>query len=189
MVLRESVVKVSCKDDTCTVDQDVQLRLILFLTLVLIEGAHANRRFLLIVLLNELVLDSFHQILALVVISDVCNDHSGLGWELGRYTLESDFILSYEDNVGALIQIPEAYRLSNSTGGTCDDNSFIKEVVWEILLKTSHILGSLPHHTALGVVSQILSARGVVIEVIDTSGSILIIHVHIALVTWGEAIT
>jgi hypothetical protein len=103
MVLRESVIQVPSKDDTCTVYQNIKLWLVLFLALVLIEGSHTDRSFLLIVLLDEFVLYSFNEVLALVVISNIRDDNCGLSRELGCRALQSDLILANEDHIGALI--------------------------------------------------------------------------------------
>ena len=62
MVIRKAVVQVSRIDDSCTVDQDVQLWLILVLS-ILIHGFDHVQFVFVLVKLDELCFDSFDEVL------------------------------------------------------------------------------------------------------------------------------
>ena len=142
MILRECVIEISCKNNARAVDKDIQLWLVLLLSLILVESAHSDGGFLNVVLFHELILYSLDKIFALVIVSDVGDDHSGLSWELGGNTLERDLVLAHQDDDSALVQVPEGRCLADTARGASDNNPFVEEVIFERLLLVAHLVVS-----------------------------------------------
>jgi hypothetical protein len=133
VVLRICIVEITRKYDSCTVDQDVQLWLILFFTLGVI-GPHTLGRFHHIVLLNKFIFDSFDQIFALIIVGDISDNDGGLRWKLRSHPLQSNLVLADQDDVGSLVQVPKAYSLADAAGGTRYDDTLVQKVVSHRLL-------------------------------------------------------
>lgn len=129
MVLGERVVQVASENDTCAVNEHIKLRLILFFSLSLVEGRLSCLSLLKVIQVDKFVLYCFDQVLALIVISDVCHDDCGLVWELRGTVLQGLLVLADEDDVGSLVQVPESEGLTDTGGGTCDNDSLMHEVI------------------------------------------------------------
>lgn len=140
VVLRERVIQVACENDTRTVDQHVKLWLILLLLRSLVEsGLSALRLSLLkIVQIDELVLDCFNEVLALVIIRDVSDDDCGLVRELRCAVFEGLLVLTDENHVCALVEVPKSECLPNTGRRTGDHNTLVHKIVY--VLGLLHVL-------------------------------------------------
>jgi hypothetical protein len=64
MILRKSGIKITSKNNTCAINEDIKFGLVLFFSFSLIESGLPGRlSFLQVIQINELVFNSFYQVL------------------------------------------------------------------------------------------------------------------------------
>lgn len=103
MVLWKSVFEVARKYNASTVDQNVELGLIVLGAGRVEAGLNAHFGLEDVVLFHVLVLDCFNQVLALIIVSDVGHHHSCLHWILFSDKLQSLLILANQHDKSSLI--------------------------------------------------------------------------------------
>ena len=86
--------------------------------------------------------------LALIVVSDVGDHHGRLSWVLRGDALEGHLVLAHHDQVGTLIEVPEADGLTDAGAGSSDNYSLVQKVIFKwlgIKLLVLELILVLPH--------------------------------------------